>query len=100
MEWPRVDVTWRISGLFRDLFPAQLALLDAAVRAVAAREEGEHENPLAAIRRAQGRGAPALARIFGTAPGAYLTPAALPAGQLLVAAAGFGVHGVAMVLPR
>ena len=23
---PRVDVTWRISGLFRDLFPAQIAL--------------------------------------------------------------------------
>ena len=36
---PRVDVTWRISGLFRDLFPAQIALLDAAVRTVAAREE-------------------------------------------------------------
>ena len=35
----RIDVTWRISGLFRDLFPAQIALLDAAVQAVAAREE-------------------------------------------------------------
>ena len=45
---PRVDVTWRISGLFRDLFPAQIALLDAAVRAVAAREESAEENPLAA----------------------------------------------------
>src|SRR5580698_7513265 len=33
----RVDVTWRISGLFRDLFPAQIALIDAAVQAVAAR---------------------------------------------------------------
>ena len=39
MGRPRVDVTWRISGLFRDLFPAQIALLDAAVRAVAARDE-------------------------------------------------------------
>src|SRR6476660_657942 len=45
---PRVDVTWRISGLFRDLFPAQIALLDAAVRAFAAREESAEENPLAA----------------------------------------------------
>ena len=44
----RVDVTWRISGLFRDLFPAQIALLDAAVQAVAAREEDDGENPLAA----------------------------------------------------
>ena len=39
MGRPRVDVTWRISGLFRDLFPAQIALLDAAVQAVAARDE-------------------------------------------------------------
>ena len=29
---PAVDVTWRISGLFRDMFPAQIALIDAAVR--------------------------------------------------------------------
>ena len=69
---PRVDVTWRISGLFRDLFPAQIALLDAAVRAVAARDETSDENPLAAVRRgSNGNAATALARIFGTAPGAY-----------------------------
>jgi cobaltochelatase CobN len=68
---PRVDVTWRISGLFRDLFPAQIALLDAAVRAVAAREESDEENPLAAVWRKAGDNPAALARIFGTAPGAY-----------------------------
>ena len=67
---PRVDVTWRISGLFRDLFPAQIALLDAALRAVAARDEESDENPLAAAARAAKDGAP-LARIFGAAPGAY-----------------------------
>jgi cobaltochelatase CobN len=65
----RVDVTWRISGLFRDLFPAQIALIDAATRAVAAREETDDENPLAATRRMSGQAS--LARIFGTAPGAY-----------------------------
>src|SRR5438128_380702 len=69
---PRVDVTWRISGLFRDLFPAQIALIDAAVRAVAAREEAADENPLAAACRASSTHAGAsIARIFGTAPGAY-----------------------------
>ncbi len=47
----RVDVTWRISGLFRDLFPAQIALIDAAVQAVAARDEADDENPLAGARR-------------------------------------------------
>ena len=87
MGRPRVDVTWRISGLFRDIFPAQIALIDAAVRAIAAREETAEENPLAATRRAlpvppphaeegQGGGAGegrerAPVRIFGTAPGAY-----------------------------
>ena len=66
---PRVDMTWRISGLFRDLFPAQIALIDAAVQAVAAREEPDEENPLAAARRAAGTAR--LHRIFGNAPGAY-----------------------------
>src|SRR5215469_5393118 len=65
----RVDVTWRISGLFRDLFPAQIALMDAAVQAVAAREEADDENPLAAARRSNGTAR--LDRVFGTAPGAY-----------------------------
>jgi cobaltochelatase CobN len=65
----RVDVTWRISGLFRDLFPAQIALIDAAVQAVAARDEADDENPLAAARRAAGSSR--LHRIFGTAPGTY-----------------------------
>jgi cobaltochelatase CobN len=69
---PRVDVTWRISGLFRDLFPAQIALIDAAVPAVAAREEAADENPLAAACRVSSAHAGAsIARIFGTAPGAY-----------------------------
>jgi cobaltochelatase CobN len=66
---PRVDVTWRISGLFRDLFPAQIALIDAAVQAVAARDEDDDENPLAGARR--GSGAGRLDRIFGNAPGSY-----------------------------
>lgn len=63
----RVDVTWRISGLFRDLFPALIALLSLAVKTVAARDEEAEENPLrAAIVRGD-----SPARIFGTAPGAY-----------------------------
>jgi cobaltochelatase CobN len=61
----RVDVTLRISGLFRDVFPSQIALFTAAVRAVAALEESAEDNPLAGF---QGE---SLARIFGAAPGAY-----------------------------
>jgi cobaltochelatase CobN len=62
---PRVDVTLRISGLFRDVFPSQIALFAAAVRAVAALDEGADDNPLAGL---EGE---SLARIFGAAPGSY-----------------------------
>jgi cobaltochelatase CobN len=65
---PRVDVTLRISGLFRDMFPALIALLDAAMRAIAAREEAAGDNPLA--EEAQRAGS-VPARIFGSAPGTY-----------------------------
>jgi len=71
MGRPRVDVTWRISGLFRDLFPAQIALIDAAVQVVAARDETDEENPLAMARRVGNAGTARLSRIFGTAPGVY-----------------------------
>ena len=48
LDHPRVDVTLRISGLFRDAFEAQIALFDEAVRAIASRDEPEDWNPLAA----------------------------------------------------
>ncbi|MFC5396224.1 cobaltochelatase subunit CobN [Bosea vestrisii] len=64
---PRADVTIRISGAFRDTFPAQIALLDGAGRAVAALDElDEWNEPAAAHRRGE-----AGARIFGAAPGRY-----------------------------
>lgn len=68
MGRPRVDVTWRISGLFRDMFAGQIALIDLAVRSVAARDsETDEDNPLAAAIRDGDDGL----RIFGSAPGAY-----------------------------
>jgi cobaltochelatase CobN len=60
---PRVDVTLRISGFFRDAFPAQIELLDKAFRAVAALDEPVEDNPLVAYRDTH--------RIFGAKPGAY-----------------------------
>ncbi|MDR6187985.1 cobaltochelatase CobN [Agrobacterium pusense] len=65
---PRVDVTFRISGLFRDMFPALIALLDAAAKAVARREEAPGDNPLAEEAVLLGHIPP---RIFGSAPGTY-----------------------------
>src|SRR2546430_11337502 len=41
---PRVDVTVRISGFFRDAFPHVIALLDEAVRKVAALDETDAED--------------------------------------------------------
>lgn len=75
LDRPRVDVTLRISGLFRDAFPAQIALFDQAVQAVAAREEDAEWNPLAGtVYGLEGQArADASARIFGAAPGAYGT---------------------------
>ena len=76
---PRIDVTWRISGLFRDMFPTQIALIDAATKAVAAREEDASENPLAEAAR---RDNAAPARIFGSSPGTYgAGPEELLSGQ-------------------
>jgi cobaltochelatase CobN len=68
LDYPRVDVTMRISGLFRDVFPAQIALFEAAADAVAALDEPFDMNPLAA---AHTRGGKSAARIFGPAPQTY-----------------------------
>ena len=83
LDRPRVDVTLRISGFFRDAFPALIDLFDSAVRAVAELDEPETMNPVAARVRAEterlvGNGADrkdaqrrAGYRVFGSKPGAY-----------------------------
>ena len=48
LDRPRVDVTLRISGFFRDAFPGLIDLFDSAARAVAALDEPATVNPLAA----------------------------------------------------
>jgi cobaltochelatase CobN len=50
---PRVDVTLRISGFFRDAFPEQIALFDTAIRAVGGLEEDDADNMIAARMRAE-----------------------------------------------
>src|SRR5207249_9990008 len=41
---PRIDVTVRISGFFRDAFPNLVALMDEAICTVAALEEDDESN--------------------------------------------------------
>ncbi|MGH6848357.1 MAG: cobaltochelatase subunit CobN, partial [Methylocella sp.] len=65
---PRVDVALRISGLFRDVFPAQIALFDQAVRALSQLDEEDDVNPLAAACRLTPK---FPLRVFGAAPGTY-----------------------------
>lgn len=92
---PRVDVTLRVSGLFRDVFPGQIALFDQAVKAVAALDEDAETNPLAARRE------PAPSRIYGAAPGAFgsglgeMTPDDLSADRNTLADAYLAASGYA-----
>jgi cobaltochelatase CobN len=83
LDRPRVDVTLRVSGFFRDAFANLIRLFDAAVQAVAALDEPDDLNPLAAKVREErqqferdGLNAEEAARqagwrIFGAKPGAY-----------------------------
>ncbi|GIF50541.1 cobaltochelatase CobN subunit [Asanoa ferruginea] len=72
---PRIDVTVRISGFFRDAFPHVIALLDDAVAAVAALDERDEDNFVRAHALADqaehGDWRRATTRIFGSKPGAY-----------------------------
>ncbi|WP_438283940.1 cobaltochelatase subunit CobN [Pseudomonas alabamensis] len=83
LDRPRVDVTLRVSGFFRDAFGGLIRLFDAAVQAVAALDEPDDLNPLAAKVRAERQALQATGldaeqatrqagwRVFGAKPGAY-----------------------------
>ena len=91
---PRIDVTVRISGFFRDAFPNLINLLDQAVELVASQDESPQDNmvikhlkedldqgpsasaPLAGGERrpsdqGDGNRAASLYRVFGSKPGTY-----------------------------
>lgn len=78
---PRVDVTLRISGFFRDAFPHLITLLDDAVRLVVSLDEPLEQNfprrhYLAELEEstdlpAEQAEEQALFRIFGAKPGSY-----------------------------
>jgi cobaltochelatase CobN len=80
---PRVDVTLRVSGFFRDAFPNLIDLFDSAARKVASLDESDEDNPLAERTRTEAQrlvadGASeedaalrAGFRVFGSKPGAY-----------------------------
>ncbi|MEB3297393.1 MAG: cobaltochelatase subunit CobN [Cyanobacteriota bacterium] len=67
LERPRVDVTLRISGLFRDAFPQLVGWFNRACQLVGALDEPADLNPLAESARREGH----TGRVYGSAPGAY-----------------------------
>lgn len=83
LKRPRIDVTFRVSGLFRDAFPTQMDIIGSAVRAIAELDEPDDANPIAANVRAkrlalEAGGASsesaqrqAAYRVFGSKPGAF-----------------------------
>ncbi len=106
---PRIDVTVRISGFFRDAFPHLIALLDDAVAAVAVLEEPDESNFIAAHARADaerlatelgadGAWRRATTRVFGSKPGTYgagllqLLDSGEAAGAAATGGLGSGTH--------
>ena len=63
LDRPRIDVTLRVSGLFRDVFPTLSNLYQQAILAVSKREESADWNPYISSSDS--------ARIYGPAPGSY-----------------------------
>ena len=84
---PRIDVTVRISGFFRDAFPNLIDLIDEAVQLVASLDESPDDNMIvkhlqedraieqaadpSADERPASESNPSLYRIFGSKPGTY-----------------------------
>jgi cobaltochelatase CobN len=92
---PRIDVSLRISGLFRDVFPTLPSLFEQAAAALATRDEPSEENPYRIS---------TSPRVFGPAPGDYgigvveasseFTPAtAEDAGEAWLAGSAFAYGG-------
>ncbi|MGI9398374.1 MAG: cobaltochelatase subunit CobN, partial [Paracoccaceae bacterium] len=63
LDRPRIDVTLRVSGLFRDVFPTLSNLYQQAIDALSKREESSDWNPYTS-------GAEST-RVYGPAPGSY-----------------------------
>ncbi|WP_325096625.1 cobaltochelatase subunit CobN [Mycolicibacterium vinylchloridicum] len=75
LDRPRIDVTVRISGFFRDAFPHVVTMLDDAVRLVAGLDEPVEQNFVRAHAQVDlaehGDERRATTRIFGSKPGTY-----------------------------
>ncbi len=69
LQRPRVDITIRISGLFRDAFPQLIEMLNKAIEIISNLNESDEDNNLAKEKKA----GKSTSRIFGSAPETYGT---------------------------
>lgn len=63
LDRPRIDVTLRVSGLFRDIFPNLSSFFNQAIKALAARDEASDFNPFVQVDKTD--------RVYGPKPGMY-----------------------------
>ena len=61
LDRPRIDVTLRVSGLFRDIFPTLAQLFESGAQTLAERDESAEDNPYTTL----------TPRVFGPEPGTY-----------------------------
>ena len=76
LDRPRIDVTLRVSGLFRDTFPVLAQLFETGASALAGRDEAPSDNPYLAR----------SPRVFGPEPGQYGLGMGVAAGTFTEAA--------------
>ncbi len=95
---PRIDVTLRVSGLFRDAFPTLCAMFGQAVRALARRDEPPAWNPFvgqATTARVYGPGPGRYGLAMGDAAETYTADGRLAAGEAWLAASSHALDGEA-----
>ncbi|MBV1706857.1 MAG: cobaltochelatase subunit CobN [Hyphomicrobiales bacterium] len=83
---PRVDVTLRMSGLFRDMFAHQIALFDLAVQSLVQIGEDARENPLRRPGQHGPRAFAPPAGTYGAGPADLASSTALGPREALAAA--------------
>lgn len=88
---PRIDVTLRVSGLFRDVFPVLAQLFETGAATLAARDEAADQNPYAGGARVFGPQPGQYGLGMGTAPDTFTDAARQAAGEAWIAASSWAI---------
>lgn len=91
LDRPRIDVTLRVSGLFRDVFPVLAQLFQTGADTLAARDEAPDMNPYAAGARVFGPRPGQYGLGMGTAPDQFTEEARRAAGEAWIAASSWAI---------